>query len=49
MPNTIHIDAAMTINEIVLRHPNAIPVFNSFGFDTCGGGGVPTAKRMTPR
>jgi regulator of cell morphogenesis and NO signaling len=33
-------DPALTINEIVARHPEAIPVFNRFGMDTCCGGGV---------
>ena len=34
------IDPTMTINEIVARHPETIPVFNRFGMDTCCGGGV---------
>ena len=33
-------DSALTINEIVARHPETIPVFNRFGMDTCCGGGV---------
>jgi regulator of cell morphogenesis and NO signaling len=33
-------DPALTINEIVASHPEAIPVFNRFGVDTCCGGGV---------
>jgi regulator of cell morphogenesis and NO signaling len=34
------IDRALTINEIVARYPETIPVFNRFGLDTCCGGGV---------
>jgi regulator of cell morphogenesis and NO signaling len=34
------IDRALTINEIVARYPQTIPVFNRFGLDTCCGGGV---------
>ncbi len=34
------IDPSLTINEIVALHPEAIPVFNRFGIDTCCGGGV---------
>jgi regulator of cell morphogenesis and NO signaling len=41
MPNTIQLDPTMTINEIVARYPDTIPVFNRFGLDTCCGGGVP--------
>jgi regulator of cell morphogenesis and NO signaling len=33
-------DPALTINDIVARHPESIPVFNRFGMDTCCGGGV---------
>jgi regulator of cell morphogenesis and NO signaling len=40
MPITKEIDSSLTINEIVARHPETIPVFNRFGLDTCCGGGV---------
>jgi iron-sulfur cluster repair protein YtfE (RIC family) len=30
----------LTINEIVARYPEAIAVFDRFGFDTCCGGGI---------
>lgn len=40
MPNTVELDPALTINEIIARHPETIPVFNRFGMDTCCGGGV---------
>lgn len=47
MPQTTTLDLASTINEIVALHPQTIPVFNEFGFDTCCGGGitVPEAAR----
>ena len=34
------LDPNLTINEIVARFPETIPVFNHFGLDTCCGGGV---------
>jgi regulator of cell morphogenesis and NO signaling len=34
------LDPNLTINEIVARFPETIPVFNRFGLDTCCGGGV---------
>lgn len=40
MQKTVPLGAALTINEIVAAHPETIPVFNRFGFDTCCGGGV---------
>jgi regulator of cell morphogenesis and NO signaling len=40
MPDTIALDPTLTINEIVARFPETIPVFNRFGLDTCCGGGV---------
>lgn len=40
MPNTTDLDSALTINEIVARFPETVPVFNRFGMDTCCGGGV---------
>jgi regulator of cell morphogenesis and NO signaling len=40
MPNTLQLDPTMTINEIVARFPDTIPVFNHFGLDMCCGGGV---------
>ena len=33
-------DSTLTINEIVVKYPETIPVFNRFGFDTCCGGGI---------
>lgn len=43
MPDTNELDLDATINEIVAAHPETIPVFNRFGFDTCCGGGVRVA------
>jgi regulator of cell morphogenesis and NO signaling len=40
MPITKEIEPSLTINAIVARHPETIPVFNRFGLDTCCGGGV---------
>ena len=40
MPTTDQLDLTATINDIVARHPETIPVFNRFGVDTCCGGGV---------
>ena len=33
-------DSTLTINEIVVKYPETIPVFNRFGLDTCCGGGI---------
>jgi len=41
MPATTQIDFTLTINELVARYPETLPVFNRFGLDTCCGGGVP--------
>ncbi|MCZ7568245.1 MAG: DUF542 domain-containing protein [Ardenticatenaceae bacterium] len=30
-----------TLNEIVARHPQALPVLRRFGLDTCCGGSLP--------
>ena len=40
MQTTLSLDPTMTINAIVARHPETIPVFNRLGMDTCCGGGV---------
>lgn len=40
MTATTTLDPNLTINEIVARFPETIPVFNRFGLDTCCGGGV---------
>jgi len=35
------IDAALTVNEILLRHPTTVSVLDAFGIDSCCGGGIP--------
>ena len=35
------IDCSQTVNEIVARHPETLPVFHAWGIDTCCGGGHP--------
>ena len=40
MGNAIRLDSSLTINEIIVQHPEMIAVFNRLGFDTCCGGGV---------
>lgn len=40
MQTAFVLDRGMTINAIVARHPETIPVFNRLGIDTCCGGGV---------
>ena len=40
MPHSTSLDPALTINEIVTRFPDSIPVFNHFGLDMCCGGDV---------
>ena len=32
------LDCTQTVNEIVARHPETLPVFSSWGIDTCCGG-----------
>ena len=38
------IDTSVSVNEMVARHPETVPVFNRFGLDTCCGGGAPIAE-----
>ena len=33
------LDASLTVNDVLARHPQAGAVFNAFGIDTCCGGG----------
>lgn len=40
MASATTLDPNLTINEIVARFPETVPVFNRFGLDTCCGGGV---------
>jgi regulator of cell morphogenesis and NO signaling len=40
MPAATMLDPTLTINQIVARFPETIPVFDRFGLDTCCGGDV---------
>jgi regulator of cell morphogenesis and NO signaling len=37
------IDTNLSVDQMVARHPETMPVFNRFGLDTCCGGGAPIA------
>jgi iron-sulfur cluster repair protein YtfE (RIC family) len=34
------VDATRTVNDVVLRYPQTLPVFGRFGLDTCCRGGL---------
>ncbi len=36
-----HIDASLSVNEILLRYPAALPALKAAGIDTCCGGAKP--------
>jgi regulator of cell morphogenesis and NO signaling len=38
------IDTTVSVDQMVARHPETMPVFNRFGLDTCCGGGAPIAE-----
>ena len=40
---TIAVDANETLNELVARVPDALPVLQRFGLDTCCGGALTLA------
>ena len=40
---TIAVDANETLNELVARAPDALPVLQRFGLDTCCGGALTLA------
>ena len=40
MADVTALDSTLTINEIVARFPETVPVFNRFGLDICCGGSV---------
>ena len=49
MPTTLAPDApalcaTLTVNETLLRFPNAVKVFNAFGVDACCGGAATLAE-----
>jgi iron-sulfur cluster repair protein YtfE (RIC family) len=37
------IDPHLSVNELVLRHPAALPILTAAGIDTCCGGGLTLA------
>lgn len=42
--STIMIDGEMSLNELVARAPEALPVLQRFGLDTCCGGALALAE-----
>lgn len=40
MSDQITIDPNWSVNEILQRHPETVGVFNTFGIDSCCGGGA---------
>jgi uncharacterized protein (DUF2249 family) len=40
---TITVDASETLNELVARAPETLPVLQHYGLDTCCGGALPLA------
>ena len=43
--HTTHVPATIdlndTVNDVIARHPATVSVFNTFGIDSCCGGGLP--------
>lgn len=35
------------VNEVILRYPETVAIFNAFGVDSCCGGGVSIEKSAT--
>jgi regulator of cell morphogenesis and NO signaling len=42
--DSLTIDAAATVNEILSQHPATVSVFNDFGIDACCGGDASLAE-----
>ncbi len=40
----VALDETLTLNEIVSRHPEALPILHRYGLDTCCGGAKPLAE-----
>jgi regulator of cell morphogenesis and NO signaling len=38
------IEAERTVNDTVLHFPTTLPVFQSYGIDSCCGGGLPVGE-----
>lgn len=47
MSATTVLDARLTVNELLKRHPSVLPVLNAFGVDTCCGGSESLAEAAT--
>jgi iron-sulfur cluster repair protein YtfE (RIC family) len=43
MQNTLRLDPAISVNEILRLFPAALPALNAAGIDTCCGGAEPLA------
>ena len=43
----VRLDPALSVNDVLLRHPETMAVFNAFGVDACCGGAaaLPDAAR----
>jgi iron-sulfur cluster repair protein YtfE (RIC family) len=44
MSITTALDARLTVNELLRRHPSVLPVLNGFGVDSCCGGAESLAQ-----
>lgn len=42
--DSLTIDTAATVNEILVKHPAAVSAFNAFGIDACCGGDASLAE-----
>ena len=38
------LDPTLSVNQLLLRHPAALPILTAAGIDTCCGGGLTLAK-----
>ncbi|HET7234032.1 MAG TPA: DUF542 domain-containing protein [Longimicrobium sp.] len=47
MPTTIEITPELTVNEITVRFPGTLQVFQHYGIDACCGGGKPLGEVAT--
>jgi regulator of cell morphogenesis and NO signaling len=43
MPDRL-VPPTWTVNEVLRRYPDTVPVFNAFGIDACCGGAVPVLE-----
>lgn len=47
MENKTSITAGDIVNEVILRYPETVAIFNAFRVDSCCGGGVSIEKSAT--